>query len=237
MSTARSWCPNRPPVPGPWSLGVCPVLIVFDLDGTLIDTLEDLAAAASLLAAEYGGRALEPARVARMVGEGAAVLVQRVLATTGTHADAPGALERFGEIYDRVMLDHSAAYPGMPDVLERLSSVHQLALLTNKPARPAVATLEHCGVAGWFRHRVFGDGALARKPDPAGLEWLMRQHGAGASDTLMVGDSLVDLETARRGGVSICLARYGFGFAGIPAGALRGDESIIDRPLDLLRLI
>ncbi|MEW5982707.1 MAG: HAD-IA family hydrolase [Acidobacteriota bacterium] len=213
------------------------MLIVFDLDGTLVDTLEDLAVAASLLAVEYGGRPLEPARVARMVGEGASVLVERVLATAGLGEPPAGALARFTEIYERVMYDHTAAYPGVPELLRSLSATHVLGLLTNKPARAATATLEHCNVATHFEHRVFGDGGLPRKPDPAGLRWLMQQHQASAGHTLMVGDSLVDVETARRGGVRICLARYGFGFDGIPAGALRGDEAWIDQPLELLALV
>lgn len=213
------------------------MLIVFDLDGTLIDTLDDLAAAASLLAIEFGGGPLEPARVARMVGEGAPVLVARVLATAGFETAPPGAVERFGEIYDSVLFDRTAAYPGVTELLHELAPDHQLALLTNKPERPAVATLEHCGVAEYFTHRVFGDGNLARKPDPEGLLWLMGQFRASVGDTLMVGDSLIDLETARRAKVRVCLARYGFGFDGIPRGALRGDEAFIDQPGELLRVV
>lgn len=211
------------------------MLIVFDLDGTLIDTLEDLAAAASQLAVEYGGQPLDPPRVARMVGEGAPLLVARALATAGYREAPPGALERFTAIYATVMFDHTAAYPGVVGLLERLVGSHDLAVLTNKPGRPAEATLDHCGLSGFLAHRVFGDGDLPRKPDPAGLRWLMDRQGVSAENTCMVGDSFVDLETARRAGVRICLARYGFGFAGIPPGALRGDETIIDHPLDLLQ--
>lgn len=213
------------------------MLIVFDLDGTLIDTLEDLAAAVSLLVVEYGGSPIEPVRVARMVGEGAAVLVERAISSAGITVAPPGALERFTGLYAQVMFDHTAAYPGVPELLDRLAPCHDLALLTNKPAGPAEATLAYCGIAGHFACRVFGDGRLARKPDPEGLQWLMERHRASAGATLMVGDSLVDLETARGAGARVCLARYGFGFGGIPADALRGDELFADRALDLLDIV
>lgn len=204
------------------------MLLVFDFDGTLVDSLRDLAEAASDLAREYGGRALDEGAVSRMIGEGASVLVERVLATAGFEAPPAGALERFLAIYDRRMLDHTAPYPGMADALAALAPKHDLALLTNKPEEPSRRIMAHTRLDRFFPDGVFGDGPFPRKPAPDGLRWLMARHAASPADTLMVGDSMTDLDTGHAAGVRVCLARYGFGFQGVAAGSLGADDLIID---------
>src|SRR5262245_29511334 len=109
--------------------------IVFDLDGTLVDSARDLAAAASELIESLGGPPLDVATVVPMVGDGAPLLVQRALAHAGLDPSAPGALERFLQIYDRRLLEHTTPYDGMVEVLARLVRVGPLAVLTNKPGR------------------------------------------------------------------------------------------------------
>lgn len=213
------------------------MLLVFDLDGTLVDSIHDLAEAASDLSLRYGGARLDDETVCRMVGEGASVLVERVLARAGHAAPPQGALEEFLDLYDARMFDTTRAYPGMADTLRTLADGHAMALLTNKPEASARKVLAHCGLDGFFAHMVFGDGGFERKPDPAGLRWLMKQHRASAKRTILVGDSEVDLATARAGGVRICLARYGFGFIRVVPAALAGDEWYIDQPRDLLGLL
>jgi len=213
------------------------VLLVFDLDGTLVDTIHDLAEAASDLSEAYGGARFDDETVCRMVGEGAAVLVERVMARAGHAEPPPGALELFLDLYDRRMFDTSRAYPGVADTLRALADTHAMALLTNKPEDSARKVLAHCGLDGFFAHMVFGDGGFSRKPDPAGLQWLMKCHRASATRTLLVGDSEVDLATARAGGVRICLARYGFGFIRVDPATLDGRESYLDQPQDLLALL
>jgi len=84
---------------------------------------------------------------------------------------------------------------------------------------------------------VFGDGPLGRKPDPAGLHWLLERHGASAERSILIGDSDVDIATAQAAGVRICLARYGFGFVRINPASLRGDEWFLDQPRDLIALL
>lgn len=213
------------------------MLIVFDLDGTLVDSIHDLAEAASDLSEAWGGARFDDEAVCRMVGEGAAVLVERVMARAGHAEPPPGALVQFLELYDRRMFDTTRAYPGVADTLGALADTHAMALLTNKPEDSARKVLAHCGIDGFFAHMIFGDGEFGRKPDPAGLRWLMKRHRASAKRTILVGDSEVDLATARAGGVRICLARYGFGFIRVDPATLGRDDWYLDQPQDLLGLL
>jgi phosphoglycolate phosphatase len=172
-----------------------------------------------------------------MVGEGAAVLVERVMARAGHAEPHPGALEQFLDLYNQRMFDTTRAYPGVADTLRALADTHAMALLTNKPEDSARKVLAHCGLDGFFAHMIFGDGEFGRKPDPAGLRWLMKRHRASAKRTILVGDSEVDLATARAGGVRICLARYGFGFIRVDPATLGRDDWYLDQPQDLLGLL
>ncbi len=186
-------------------------VVVFDLDGTLVSSVADLAAAANALAAELGGRALTLDEVVAMVGEGAAVLVRRALTAAGLDPETPHATARFLELYDACLLDTTTLYPGMRAALDALDPLVPLAVLTNKPVAPAERILEALGVRGYFVEVIGGDGPWPRKPDPAGLNAL-RRHGAGGP-LLLVGDSPVDGATAARAGAAFVLAQYGFGAA------------------------
>ena len=211
-------------------------LIVFDLDGTLVDSHRDLAAAANGLVSGLGGTGLSDQQVVSMVGEGAAVLVRRALSASGLDSDTPGALERFLSIYDGCLLDDTAPYPGMVDVLTELFPRYTLAVLTNKPARATARILEGLGLDRFFGLVVGGDSRFGRKPAPEGLQHIIAASGATPATTVMVGDSPVDRETARRAGAAICLARFGFGYVFGPED-LDGTELLIDEPGDLLRLL
>lgn len=211
------------------------MLIAFDFDGTLMDTLRDLAEAASDLAEAYGGRRLSEAEAASMIGDGAPVFVSRILATVGLADVPPEAVEQYLAFYDRRVYDHTVPYEGVAEMLTALTARgHRLALLTNKPEASARALMRHAGIAEWLPDCVFGDGALPRKPDPAGLLWLAERARVRPADTMMVGDSIMDLEAARAAGARLCLARYGFGFARIPAASIRPDDWIISRPVELV---
>ena len=213
--------------------GVGSGLVVFDLDGTLVDSSADLASAASALAIELGGRPLTRAEVVMMVGEGAAVLVGRALTAAGVDPSTPGATARFLELYDACLLDSTHLYPGMGAVLQALDPLAALAVLTNKPRGPAERVLEGLGVRQHFIDVVGGDGPWPRKPDPAGLAAL-RVHARGGS-FVMVGDSPVDATTAARAGAAFVLANYGFGaaaFAGVPTTPF-----VAAAPADLPRVI
>ncbi|HEX6465171.1 MAG TPA: HAD-IA family hydrolase [Vicinamibacterales bacterium] len=212
-----------------------PRLIVFDLDGTLIDSRRDLADAANALIAEHGGAPLPVDGIAGMVGEGAALLVRRALSAAGVRLDVARDLPRFLELYDQRLLAHTTLYDGAREMLEALEQKSALAVLTNKPQRHTDAILVGLGIASAFRWIVGGDSAHGRKPDPAGLRYEMTSAAAVPSDTLMVGDSAIDLKTARAAGVRICLVRYGFGFRSTE-GMLQGDELIADSPSAIVRL-
>jgi phosphoglycolate phosphatase len=209
------------------------MLLVFDLDGTLIDSRRDLADAGNALLRSYGARPLDEPGIVRMVGEGAAVLVERLLSARDVGADRAEALQRFLALYDERLVDHTRPYEGVTEALTALQSWSVLAVLTNKPTRATRRILEALALAPFFAAVIGGDGPHGRKPSPAALHALMREAGVEPGATVVVGDSWVDLETARNAGTRVCLARYGFGFEHLPAGALRGDELMVAHPADI----
>jgi phosphoglycolate phosphatase len=207
-------------------------LVVFDLDGTLIDSRRDLADSTNDVVESYGGQALPVEAVAGMIGEGAKVLVERALAAAGLDPKAPDALGRFQAAYGRRLTLHTRPYEGIADMLAWLLPRATLAVLTNKPSQPTERVLAAFELARYFRWSIGGDSPLGRKPDPAGLEHLMREAGASRDETLLVGDSMIDVEAARRGGVAILVALYGFGQARGEL-TLEPDERRVERSTDL----
>lgn len=212
------------------------MLVVFDLDGTLIDSVRDLAESTNEVIVSYGAEPLPAEAVAAMIGEGARKLVVRALAARRLTVPADEALERFFAIYDRRLLNHTRPYDGVVDAVRELSSRGPLAVLTNKPEAPARRLLEAFDIADRFRWIVGGDGPFPRKPDPRSLLHVMLQAAMPAERTVLVGDSAIDAETARRAGVRLCLARYGFGSARGPVPTDQ-DDLIVDDPRDLVRVV
>jgi phosphoglycolate phosphatase len=210
-------------------------LIVFDLDGTLVDSRRDLAESANATLAECGGGPLAEDAIGRMVGDGAATLVARAFAAAGC-AKPPDALERFLAIYNRRLLSFTRPYPGIPEALSALVGRAILAVLTNKPLPATREILDGLDLASYFSPErvVGGDGPLPRKPDPAGLLHLAHAAGAPTSESVLVGDSIIDWRTARAAGASICLARYGFGFDGFPMEVLGAEDLLVDAPSALV---
>lgn len=204
-------------------------LAVFDLDGTLVDSSRDLADAANAMIAGLGGTPLHEGAIAGMVGEGARVLVSRVLASAGLDPRTPNALDLFLEHYDARLTAHTRPYPGIPEVLAELRTRTRLSVLTNKPMQATVRMLALLDLSGYFDGVIGGDTPCGRKPDPAGLLHLISAAGTAADRTVLVGDSAIDLETARRAGTRIVLARYGFGYR-FTGREFRGDEGFIDSP-------
>jgi phosphoglycolate phosphatase len=212
-------------------------LIVFDLDGTLIDSRRDLADAANALLESAGAAPLSEERIGRMVGDGAATLVARVF-DASCIPQPPDALEQYLAHYDRRLLDHTRPYAGMPAVLEALALRAQLAVLTNKPLASTRRILAGLNLARYFPDDavVGGDGPFPRKPDPTALRHLADRARVPGDSTLLVGDSIVDWRTARAALTAVCLARYGFGFAGFPLHELDASANVIDSPGELLSL-
>jgi phosphoglycolate phosphatase len=210
-------------------------LIAFDLDGTLIDSRRDLADSANQLIEELGGQPLSEEAIGGMVGEGAGLLVRRAMRAAG-RGERAHALERFLEIYDQRLLNHTRLYDGIADVVRGARAQARLAVLTNKPTAPTERILTALGLRDAFDEVIGGDGPYPRKPDPAGLSAMMMSAGAKARDTLLVGDSAIDLETARRAGVACCLVAYGFGFRP-ELRAQAPDVRVVDDARELSRAI
>jgi len=204
------------------------MLLVFDLDGTLIDSVGDLAVSANELVTMLGGRPLEERQIADMVGDGAVVLVKRALEAAGLDPDLPSALPQFLQIYDRHLLDTTVAYDGIEDALLMASRRARLAVLTNKPLHPSQRILEALGLLRYFSDVIGGDGAHGRKPNPVGLHAL----ADGAASVMLVGDSPIDAQTAAAAGCAFAWARYGFSAARFGA-VVPETPYVLDRPSDL----
>lgn len=198
-----------------------PAALVFDLDGTLVDSRRDIATAVNRLRGELGLAALPLEAILGMVGEGARLLVERALAAdrgAALEPDLDGALARYLEIYREVCLDTTVPYPGIPALLADLSRRYPLALLSNKGEALSRVLLDGLGLTPWLPEVLGGDSLATRKPDPAGLALLARRLAVPVADLALVGDSRVDAETARNAGSSFALAEWGFP----PATALAG---------------
>ncbi|MEX2261811.1 MAG: HAD-IA family hydrolase [Bryobacteraceae bacterium] len=186
-------------------------LLIFDLDGTLIDSRRDLIQAVNATRVHYRLGPLPSEVIYSYVGNGAPVLIRRVLGPEASYAQVAEALEYFIRYYRDHALDFTVLYPGVREALDRLRDTGSiLAVLTNKPVRISQTIIDGLGIGGYFA-RVYGGNSFERKkPDPIGIETLMGECGAGREKTIMVGDSSVDVETARNAGVMACGVTYGF---------------------------
>lgn len=196
-----------------YKTAVSAALIVFDLDGTLVDSRRDLADSTNDVLVRAGGRPLPLDEVTGMVGDGARALVERALARAGLDVPIDRALGWFRAAYDRRLVATTRPYPGVPALLDALAARARLAVLTNKPEGPARGLLRALELLPRVGTVIGGDGPHGRKPDPSGLQALMRAAGAEPGTTLLVGDSMIDVVTARRAGAWMCVADYGFGRA------------------------
>jgi phosphoglycolate phosphatase len=210
-------------------------LMVFDLDGTLVDSSQDLADAGNALLGSYGADALEAGTVVGMVGDGARELVRRLLAARGIDTSLDEAFVRFMGLYGDRLLESTTPYDGIVDVLTELQQRGtDLAVLTNKPEGFTRRLLDGLGLARFFPLVIGGDGPLPRKPEPAGLIELMSRRRAAAAQTVMVGDSANDVRAATAAGVGCCLVRYGFGFGQVEPAIRASAAWVIDAPRQLL---
>lgn len=177
-------------------------VVVFDLDGTLVDSSGDLAAAvrAALERIAPGTPPPSLAQVRDFIGNGARVLVERSLRAAGLDRPAEEVLPVFLECYGERLLDTTDLYPGARKALDALAD-RRLAVLTNKPGDLSRRLLEALSLTARFERIVGGDDRPTRKPDPEGLLWILEQLGVGPEAAVMVGDSAVDVQTGRAAGV------------------------------------
>jgi phosphoglycolate phosphatase len=187
-------------------------LLVFDLDGTLVDSAPDLRAALNQMLRERGLPPLSLAQARRMIGDGAPALVLRALAASGAEpADATGALHRFLELYEADAVRLTRPYPAVPETLAALRRLgYRTAVCTNKPQQATFAVLEGLGLLALFDGIAGGDRFPVRKPDPGHLLGLIAAVGARADAAAMIGDSENDALSARAAGVPLVLMRYGY---------------------------
>jgi phosphoglycolate phosphatase len=186
-----------------------PGALVFDLDGTLIDSRRDIAAALNRLRSELGLPALSLDQVAAMVGEGAKVLVRRALADW--HGEpTKEILDRYLSYYAEVCLDTTVAYPGIEEMLAELATDYRMAVLSNKGERLSVEILEGLDLAWRFKAVLGGDSLPTRKPNPAGLNALADRFDLPVERLMLIGDSRIDAETARNAGCAFALVEWGF---------------------------
>jgi phosphoglycolate phosphatase len=186
-------------------------LVIFDLDGTLIDSSRDLANSVNATRASLHLPPLQDATVYSYVGNGAPVLIRKALGLDYSDDDVQSALEYFLAYYREHMLDNTVLYPGVRDVLDRLHGAGiTMAVLTNKPVRFSQAIVDGLGLTAHFL-RVYGGNSFDRKkPNPVGVEKLLGESGASREKTIMVGDSSVDIQTARNAQVTACGVTWGF---------------------------
>ncbi|MDQ6663452.1 MAG: HAD-IA family hydrolase [Acidobacteriota bacterium] len=186
-------------------------LLIFDLDGTLIDSRLDLANSVNAARNHLGLASIGNDAVYSYVGNGAPVLIRRALGNDAPESDVRTALEFFLAYYREHMLDYTTLYPGVREALDRLRAENvSMAVLTNKPVGISVAIVEGLRLANHFR-RVYGGNSFAfKKPHGIGIDTLISDCGASKEGTIMVGDSAVDVQTARNAGVRACGVTYGF---------------------------
>jgi phosphoglycolate phosphatase len=186
-------------------------LAIFDLDGTLIDSRLDLANAVNATRAEMGKPPLEHSIVYSYVGNGAPVLIRKAMGPDATDDDVKRALEFFLSYYRDHAVDDTRLYPGVRESLEQLHRAGiQLAVLTNKPVRISEAIMTTMGLTSML-FRIYGGNSFEqKKPHPIGIDTLRAEAGVGTEQTWMVGDSIVDMQTARNAGVMACGVTYGF---------------------------
>ena len=184
--------------------------LIFDLDGTLIDSQKDLILSVNAMLRELGRLELSDDTISSYIGQGAPVLVARVLGNGATPEEHKRGIEFFLGYYEVHKMDNTRPYPGVPEALAVLRG-YPMAVLTNKPVRISRRILEELGLAKHFRAIYGGNSFETKKPDSLGALTILRELGVPPKEALLVGDSEVDVQTARNAGALAAIVNYGFG--------------------------
>jgi phosphoglycolate phosphatase len=183
--------------------------IIFDLDGTLIDSQLDLVLSVNAMLEHMGREPHIHEKICSFIGNGAPTLVRRALGEDATEADVEKGLNYFLDYYRAHMLDNTDVYPGVREALTQLHN-YPMAVLTNKPVHFSRAIIEGLDLSRYFRYVYGGNSFETKKPDPQGAQILLRELHTAPHEAMMVGDSDVDIKTARNAGMHACGVTYGF---------------------------
>jgi phosphoglycolate phosphatase len=184
--------------------------LIFDLDGTLIDSQRDLIRSVNVMLREMGRTELKEETISGYIGQGAPILVGRALGEGASDEEHKRALQFFLRYYEEHKMDTTHAYPGVAETLEELAGL-PMAILTNKPARISVRILDELGLKRYFRAIYGGNSFETKKPDPLGANTILREFSVAPQEALLIGDSEVDVQTARNAGALAAAVNYGFG--------------------------
>jgi phosphoglycolate phosphatase len=210
------------------------LLLIFDLDGTLIDSAQDLAVSMNATRQHFGLAPVDPKLIYSYVGNGASVLVKRAVVSEAGEAVLADALAFFLNFYRAHALEHTKLYPGVRHALETLAEAgHTLSVLTNKPERISSDIIAALGLGPRFVRVYGGDSFASKKPDPVGILTLIREASATPDSTMMIGDSSVDIRTARNAGVRSCGVSWGFQ---PDSFALETPDLVISNPYELVQV-
>jgi phosphoglycolate phosphatase len=190
-------------------------LLIFDLDGTLIDSRLDLIHSVNAMLRHLGRKELPGDVIATYVGDGAPMLVRRALGDPDDERSVQQALDYFLAYYREHKLDHTQVYAGMHETLASIRAARngqprKMAVLSNKPVNPSRAIIEALGLGEFFAQIYGGNSFTTKKPDPLGAQKLLTELGCSPRETVMVGDSSNDVLTGRNAGLWTCGVSYGF---------------------------
>ncbi len=190
-------------------------LLVFDLDGTLIDSRLDLIHSINATLRHFERPELPGDLIATYVGDGAPALVRRALGDLNNEPLFREALEYFLGYYRIHKLDHTTVYSGIPEALTRLTSPgdgvqRKMAVLSNKPVNPSRDIVQALGLGAFFVRIYGGNSFTTKKPDPLGVQTILEETGVAAAEAIMIGDSSIDVLTGRNAGLWTCGVAYGF---------------------------
>lgn len=208
-------------------------LIIFDLDGTLIDSGRDLANSLNYTLEKQGIAPLSPDEIFSEVGNGVSMLVRRLLGTERDHLFRE-SLKIFIRHYEEHLLDNTSPYPGVSTTLKKHSGDFRFALLTNKPLYLTEKILKDLNLDPFFEVTLGGDSAETKKPDPRGILSILEQTGTGAGDAVIVGDSINDVLAGRNAAVETVGVTYGLGSDDF---RIHPPDHVIDTFPDLFELV
>ncbi len=211
--------------------------LIFDLDGTLIDSRLDLIHSVNAMLRHFNLAELPGDVVASYVGDGAPMLVRRALGDPLDEAFFRRGLDYFLAYYREHKLDHTTVYDGIAAALGRIQASNgdgrRMAVLSNKPVLPARAIVEALGLGPFFFKVYGGNSFSTKKPDPLGVHTLLKETGHSVNDSMIVGDSSIDIVTARNAGILSCGVTYGFSPESL---SVAPPDVLIDHPQELAKL-